>query len=87
MRRVLFGFLYAVPAYLLGAFGGGYAVSLLSSNQHDRSVEAAMTGAFVLGPLAAIIGFVTGVNSRLAGLSINSTTARRANQSSRLSRS
>ena len=61
MRRVLFGFLYAVPAYLLGAFGGGYAVSLLSSNQHDRSVEAAMTGAFVLGPLAAVIGFVIGV--------------------------
>ena len=61
MRRVLFGFLFAVPSYLLGAFGGGYAVSLLSSNQHDRSVEAAMTGAFVLGPLAAILGFVIGV--------------------------
>lgn len=60
MRRVLYGFLYAVPAYLLGAFGGGYAMSLLSSNQHDRSVEAAMTGAFVLGPLAALIGFVVG---------------------------
>jgi hypothetical protein len=61
MRRVLFGFLYGVPAYLLGAFGGGAAISLLSSNQHDRSVEAAMTGAFVLGPVAAIIGFVIGV--------------------------
>jgi hypothetical protein len=60
MRRVLFGFLYAVPAYVAGAFGGGYAVSLLSSNQHDRSVEAAMTGAIVFGPLAAIIGFAIG---------------------------
>lgn len=61
MRRVLVGLLYAVPSYLLGAFGGGYAVSLLSSNQHDRSVEAAMTGAFVLGPVAAVIAFVAGV--------------------------
>ena len=60
MRRFGFGVLWAIPAYLVGAFGGGYLVSLLSSNTHDLSVEAAMTGAFVLGPLAGLAGFVIG---------------------------
>ena len=60
MRRFGFGVLWAIPAYMVGAFGGGYFVSLLSSNTHDRSVEAAMTGAFVLGPLAGLVGFVVG---------------------------
>jgi len=55
LRRVRCGVLWAIPAYLVGAFGGGFLVSLLSSNTHDRSIEAAMTGAFVLGPLAAAI--------------------------------
>lgn len=60
MRRVGFGLLWAIPAYLVGAFGGGFLISLLSSNTHDRSIEAAMTGAFVLGPLVGLIGFVIG---------------------------
>ena len=60
LRRVGFGVLWAIPAYLIGAFGGGFLVSLLSSNTHDRSVEAAMTGAFVLGPLIGLIGFIVG---------------------------
>jgi heme A synthase len=60
LRRILIGLLWAVPAYLAGAFGGGFLLYLLSPNRHDRSLEAAMTGAFVLGPLAAIVGFVTG---------------------------
>lgn len=60
MRRMFIGLLWAVPGYLAGAFGGGYLVSVLSSNTHDRSVEAAMTGAFVLGPLGALIAGVIG---------------------------
>jgi len=60
LRRLAIGLLWAVPAYGLGAFGGGYFIYLTSANQHDRSVEAAMTGAFVLGPLAALIGFLIG---------------------------
>ena len=60
LRRVGFGVLWAIPAYLVGAFGGGFLVSLLSSNTHDRSVEAVMTGAFVLGPLTGLIGFIVG---------------------------
>jgi hypothetical protein len=62
MRRLGRGLLYAVPGYIVGAFGGGWLVSVVSSNPHDRSVEAAMTGAFVLGPLAAIIAFVVGLS-------------------------
>jgi hypothetical protein len=60
LRRLLLGLRWALPAYLLGAFGGGYLVYLTSANQHDRSVEASMTGAFVLGPVAAVIGFLVG---------------------------
>jgi hypothetical protein len=60
LRRFGFGVLWGVPAYLVGAFGGGYLMSLLSSNTHDRSVEAVMTGAFVLGPLSAFAGFAVG---------------------------
>jgi hypothetical protein len=60
MRRIGFGLLWMIPSYLLGAFGGGYLLEVFSSNQHDRSVEAAMTGAFVFGPVAAVIGFIVG---------------------------
>ena len=59
-KRLAVGLLCGVLGYLIGAVGGGLLVSLLSSNTHDRSVEAAMTGAFVFGPLLAIVGFVTG---------------------------
>ena len=55
-KRIAITLLGGLVGYAVGAFGGGYLVSLLSSNSHDRSVEAAMTGAFVLGPLAALVG-------------------------------
>lgn len=60
MRRFWTGLLWALIGYVAGAFGGGLLVSLLSSNSHDRSLEAAMTGAFVLGPLAAVVAFAVG---------------------------
>jgi hypothetical protein len=60
LRRILMGLLWAVPGYLAGAFGGGYLVSVMSANQHDRSLEAAMTGAFFFGPLAALVAFIVG---------------------------
>lgn len=59
-KRILFAVLWAVPCYLIGAFGGGVLINALSSNQHDRSVEAAMTGAFLTGPLTGIAGLVVG---------------------------
>ena len=60
-KRIAMGILGGVLGYALGAFGGGFLVSVLSSNTHDRSVEAAMTGAFFLGPLAGVVGAVLGV--------------------------
>lgn len=57
-RRLLFGFVWGAVSYVAGALAGGLLVTLLSSNTHDKSVEAAMTGAFYTGPLAAVLGFV-----------------------------
>jgi Na+/glutamate symporter len=59
--RVLFGLLGLVLGYPIVAFGGYWAVALLSDNTHDRGVEAAMTALFALGPLGAIIGLIVGV--------------------------
>ncbi|MGE3646381.1 MAG: hypothetical protein AB7F96_21250 [Beijerinckiaceae bacterium] len=54
--RILLILAATIAGYLTGAFGGGWLVSVLSSNTHDRAMEAAMTGAFVLGPLGAAVG-------------------------------
>ena len=59
-RRLAIALVWAVAGYLVGAFGGGYAISVLSSNSHDRSVEAAMSGAFVTGPIGAVMGALVG---------------------------
>jgi Na+/proline symporter len=61
LRRIAIGLLCAIAAYVFGAFAGGLLVNLFSSNTHDRSTEAAMTGAFIFGPLAALAGFALGV--------------------------
>lgn len=60
LRAILLGLAGAVAGYLIGAVGGALLINLLSSNTHDRSVEAAMTGAFVTGPLLALVGCVLG---------------------------
>jgi prepilin signal peptidase PulO-like enzyme (type II secretory pathway) len=65
------GLLWAVAGYPLGALAGYFAVQWLSSNSHDRSVEAAMTAVFVAGPLLAVIafgaGFARAVRERRSG--------------------
>jgi len=38
--------------------GGMFLIEAFSSNRHDRSVEAAMTGAFVVGPLMAVAAVI-----------------------------
>ena len=60
MRRFVIGLLCAVAGYPVGALVGYGLIAWLSTNAHDRSVEAAMTGAFVFGPLGALIAFVAG---------------------------
>jgi fructose-specific phosphotransferase system IIC component len=47
-----------IAGYLVGAFGGGYLVSVLTANQHDAPVEAAMTGAFLTGPVTGLLTLV-----------------------------
>lgn len=61
MRRLAVGLLWAVPLYVVAAGSGFFAINALSGNTHDREIEAAMTGAFVVGPLGACVGFVIGV--------------------------
>ena len=60
MKRLGIALLCAVAGYLVAAFVGYFLISWFSSNMHDRSVEAAMTSAFVLGPLGAVLAFVVG---------------------------
>ena len=60
VKRVAVSFALGLLGYVIGLFGGLGLVLLLSSNEHDRSMEAAMTGAFVVGPLFAVVGFFRG---------------------------
>jgi cytochrome bd-type quinol oxidase subunit 2 len=65
LRSLAIGLGWAIAGSLIGAFGGGWLLTKLSSNMHDRSTEAAMTGAFVFGPAMALIAFIVGfVRSR-----------------------
>ena len=50
--------LAATGGYLVGLFCGMYLIETFSSNRHDQSVEAAMTGAFVIGPLMAVTAVI-----------------------------
>jgi hypothetical protein len=58
MKTFGLALLAASGGYLVGLFGGMGLVELFSSNQHDKSMEAAMTGAFVIGPLMAVVAVV-----------------------------
>lgn len=60
MKRVGIGLLCAVGGYLIAAFAGYWLIEWFSSNTHDRSLEAAMTSAFVWGPFGALIAFIAG---------------------------
>jgi hypothetical protein len=74
MKRFGIGLLGAISGYLIVAFVGYFMIDWFSSNTHDRSVEAAMTSAFVLGPLGAAVGFVVGLV--LGGRASSSTGAK-----------
>jgi hypothetical protein len=59
-RRVGIAVLWALGGYCLGAFVGGLLVAALSSNHFDRQMEVVMTGAFVTGPIGALVAFISG---------------------------
>ena len=60
MKRLGIAVVFAIGGYLVAAVAGYILIGLQSSNVHDRAVEAAMTSAFVLGPLGAVVAFVVG---------------------------
>jgi hypothetical protein len=60
LRALLVGLLVAVPGYAAGVLLGIGLVQAFSDNGHDRAVEGAMTGAFVIGPIVALACFVGG---------------------------
>lgn len=55
---------WAIVGYLVGAVMTYGLIMWLSSNVHDRQMEAGMTGAFVVGPLCALVGLIAGVARR-----------------------
>lgn len=50
--------LAAFGGYILGALLGALLITVASSNRHDRSMEAAMTAIFVVGPIGAVVAGV-----------------------------
>ena len=58
MRLFGLSLLAAAGGYVVGALAGMALVLFLSSNSHDRSLEAAMTAFFVTGPLVAVLAAV-----------------------------
>jgi divalent metal cation (Fe/Co/Zn/Cd) transporter len=61
MKTFGLSLLAAIVGYFVGFFGGVLLVETFSSNPHDKSVEAAMTGAFVVGPLMATVSVIATV--------------------------
>lgn len=56
--RILIVVAAILCGYVAFSLGGGWLISEFSSNRHDRALEAAMTGAFVLGPIGAVAGLI-----------------------------
>jgi hypothetical protein len=61
LRRIGFGLLFAIAGFIVAAMASYFLILELSSNMHDRSVEAAMTSVFFFGPVGCVLGFVVGV--------------------------
>ena len=60
MKRIGLAFPVAIAGYVLAVVAFYWLAGLLSANVQDAPGEAAMTGAFVWGPLGAVAGFVPG---------------------------
>ncbi|HTK87280.1 MAG TPA: hypothetical protein VL329_06090 [Nitrospiraceae bacterium] len=58
MKTFGLGVLAAVGGYIIGMLSGMFLIETFSSNRHDRSMEAAVTGAFVVGPLMAVVAVI-----------------------------
>ena len=60
VKRFLFALLFGVLGYVAAAVVSYFLIQWLSSNVHDKSVEAAMTSFFFFGPVGALAGIVAG---------------------------
>jgi len=58
MPRFVRVLLFAALGFVVVAAVSYLLISAFSSNQHDRSVEAAMTSIFFLGPVGAVVAGV-----------------------------
>ena len=58
MKRFAIALLWGIGGYAITALTGYVLIDHLSSNVHDRAMEAAMTSIFVVGPLGAVAAFV-----------------------------
>ena len=58
MPRALLIVLFAAAGFVAAALAGYFLVLALSSNTHDRSLEAVMTAAFLCGPVGAVVAGV-----------------------------
>ena len=58
LKVIVFATLALVIGYGIGLFGGMWLVNTFSNNPRDRELEAAMTGAFVIGPIVAILALI-----------------------------
>ena len=61
LRRIGRGLLWDVLGYLLAAAATYVLTMWLSSNVHDRELEALMTAIVVVGPAAGVLGLVLGL--------------------------
>ncbi len=61
MARTARALIGVLLGYGVSAATGAVLIALLSTNTHDKSVEMAMTSAFVSGPIGAVIGLVIGL--------------------------
>ena len=60
MKRFGIALAFALLGYVALALLGYGLILKLTTNAHDPELEAAMTAAFVAGPLGAVIGFIVG---------------------------
>lgn len=58
MKIFFLSFLAGIAGYAATAFLAYFLISKLSSNSHDRGMEASMTSIFVIGPIGFVITFI-----------------------------
>jgi hypothetical protein len=61
LKAIGLALLSGVVGYGAGVALGMFLVYAFSTNQHDKELEAGMTGFFCVGPALAILGIIAGL--------------------------